>query len=143
MRKIVINCCYGGFELSNEALEMLYKMKHPDKEIFPYKKEYNWDIHTIKYIKCPLKEAEELLSKDFGDDFTIPTSESSTSDFLVWEGWDSRHDPDLVKVVETLGDKASGRYADLEIVEIDDDEKYVIDEYDGFETLITLSSIKN
>lgn len=143
MRKVVINSCYGEFILSNEAIEMLYKMKHPDKEIFPYKRKYNWKDSNIKYTKCPLEDADELFSRDFGNDFTVSTSDSSTSDFLIREGWDSRHDPDLIKVVETLGDKASGHYAKLEIVEIDDNEKYIIDEYDGFESLVTLSGIKN
>lgn len=51
-----------------------------------------------------------------------------------------RHDPLLVQVVEELGpDKhregASGRCAQLHIVEIPDGVQYEIDEYDGMESI--------
>lgn len=44
-----------------------------------------------------------------------------------------RDDPDLVRVVEELGKEANGRYADLKVVEIPDDVKWDIEEYDGSE----------
>lgn len=45
----------------------------------------------------------------------------------------TRDDADLVYVVETLGKKASDRYAELKVVEIPADVNWYIDEYDGFE----------
>lgn len=44
-----------------------------------------------------------------------------------------RDDPDLVRIVETMGDKANSGYADLHIVEIPDDVQWEIEEYDGNE----------
>ena len=44
-------------------------------------------------------------------------------------------DKDLVEVVELLGDKANGSYAKLRIVEIPDDVNFVIEEYDGIESI--------
>lgn len=44
-----------------------------------------------------------------------------------------RHDPDLIKVVEELGEKANGRHAKIEIIEIPDGIEYEIEEYDGVE----------
>ena len=44
-----------------------------------------------------------------------------------------RDDPVLIQVVEELGDAASGRYSSLKIVEIPDDIKWQIEEYDGME----------
>lgn len=44
-----------------------------------------------------------------------------------------RTDPILVKVVETLKEKANGDCAQLKIVEIPDDVDFVIEEYDGNE----------
>lgn len=44
-----------------------------------------------------------------------------------------RDDPALVSVVEEMGEKANGRYAHLRIVEIPDDVKWHIGEYDGKE----------
>ena len=45
-----------------------------------------------------------------------------------------RNDSVLVEVVETLGDKASGIYSKLKVVEIPDDvTDWRIEEYDGWE----------
>lgn len=49
-----------------------------------------------------------------------------------------RHDPILVQVVEELGEKANGNYADLRIAEVDG--LYRIDEYDGAEGVETPGS---
>jgi hypothetical protein len=46
-----------------------------------------------------------------------------------------RDDPVLVQIVEELGNEASGRCAKLKIVEIPDDINWVIEEYDGSETI--------
>lgn len=44
-----------------------------------------------------------------------------------------RDSPSLVKVVEELGSKAWGGYAELKIVEIPEDVEWEIIEYDGLE----------
>lgn len=46
----------------------------------------------------------------------------------------ARENPNLITVVEELGDEADGDYADLVVVEIPDGYEYKIDEYDGMET---------
>jgi hypothetical protein len=46
-----------------------------------------------------------------------------------------RHDPALVEVVEELGPVANGLFAQLAIVEIPDGIEYIIDDYDGMETV--------
>lgn len=51
-----------------------------------------------------------------------------------------RTDPDLVAVVEELGEKANGDCAMLRIKVVQD--KYRITEYDGIETVETPESIK-
>jgi hypothetical protein len=53
-----------------------------------------------------------------------------------WECDIPRHHPLLVQVVEELGEKASGTYSKLEVVEIDSN-MYRITEYDGFEGVKT------
>jgi hypothetical protein len=44
-----------------------------------------------------------------------------------------RCDPHLIRVVEELGDDANGQFSELKVVEIPDDVKWQIDEYDGLE----------
>ena len=44
-----------------------------------------------------------------------------------------RNDPLLIKIIEELGEKANGNYANLKIIEIPDDVEYEIEEYDGWE----------
>lgn len=51
-----------------------------------------------------------------------------------------RHDPRLVECVETLGDEANERCANLIICTIDSN-RYRIDEYDGFEFIEVPDSI--
>ena len=41
-----------------------------------------------------------------------------------------RHDPILIKVIETLGDAASSRWSKIKIKTIEGN-RYIIDEYDG------------
>lgn len=52
-----------------------------------------------------------------------------------YSGYDMRTDSGLVACVETLGEKADGRCAELKVVEIPDDVDWEIDEYDGLETV--------
>lgn len=56
--------------------------------------------------------------------------------------WDlPRHDPDLLRVVDELGvDEASDDWACLRIAEVAGD-RYIIDEYDGVEKVITPEAI--
>lgn len=72
---------------------------------------------------------------------------SETAEIWLREhGWTGRihliprHDPLLVECVEKFGDKASGPYSKLRIEEISGD-RYRIEEYDGWEDVITPSSI--
>ena len=46
---------------------------------------------------------------------------------------DNRSDKDLVQVIEELGEKANGRCARIAIIEIPDDVKWHVGEYDGIE----------
>ena len=44
-----------------------------------------------------------------------------------------RNDPDLVAVVEGLGERANGPWASLKVVDVPDDVEWFIEEYDGWE----------
>ena len=96
MRKIVVNNCYGGFDLSDEAIKLYCELVGLDViKISKHRYEINDKYFVFRDIK--------------------------------------RDDPNLVKVVETLKDKANGRYSKLEILEIPDDVEWEIADYDGQE----------
>lgn len=103
--KVVINKCYGGFGLSREALHELRKMGH----------------------KAALAET------DIGEKW--PDSNEIREQFL-----DSflkeidRNDPMLLELIERLGsERVSSPLAELVVINIPDDVKWHIEEYDGVE----------
>lgn len=97
--KIVINSSYGGFKLSDEAHTLYAKLKG-------YK-----------------------LIKD-GNDVFRTFYKNEESDENIIDDWSiNRSDPDLVKVVETLGEKSGhGKNCKLKVVEIPDGVKWYIDD---------------
>ena len=52
-------------------------------------------------------------------------------DFYVWDI--ERTDPILIQIVEEMGEDADDAYSKLKIIEIADDVKWHIEEYDGIE----------
>ena len=50
-----------------------------------------------------------------------------------FHSWEKRSDQDLVRIVEELGEKSWGRFAELNVVEIPDDVEFQVMEYDGIE----------
>ena len=102
--KVVINADYGGFGLSDEAIR-LYLTKSGK----PWEEESEPSGLTYFWLN---KANEELF----------------------WENDLSRDDPILVEIVESLtSEKASGRFAELKVIEIPDDVDWYIEEYDGRE----------
>lgn len=104
VQKIVINTCYGGFSLSDEA--------------------------TIMYAKL---KGIKLFSKNNSGWMTEFYTSADLSDDSFYYPSIARNDPDLIKTVESLGERANSKYSRLKIVEIPDDVQWQIDEYDGTE----------
>jgi len=110
--KIVINCDFGGFGLSETAFEMLLNQKGIEWEKVNTGKVFGFD--SISYFH----------KGHAGDDkYYI-----SDSDY-----YGDRTDKDLVEIVENLKDDANGNYSCLKVVEIPDDVNWYIAEYDGRE----------
>jgi hypothetical protein len=108
-RKVVLNRKHGGFGLSEEAIEMLIE-------------EFGWEV----------ADSEENTQRT-GRRIRRSSSGGRRLDSSARRDKRLRTDPALVEVVETLGDDASGRHADLQVVEIPGDVEWTIDEYDGVE----------
>jgi len=104
--KIVINKKYGNFSLSEEAV-----LFYGDKK--------GLNIIAIR---------DEVI-KDINHYYL--NEEKEENSFCEWNI--KRNDPVLVEVVEHLGDLANGRYSKLKVVEVPDDVKWYIHDYDGVE----------
>ena len=109
--KVAINTCYGGFGLSEEAFDALLDRK------------------GIKYVKVKGKYFN-LTGHDYYHEGHEGEDEYYISDY---EFRRDRGDPDLIAVIEQLGEAANGRHADLKIVNVPDDVDWEVDEYDGKE----------
>lgn len=129
--KVILNKCYGGFDVSKEAY-MLYAKK---KGLKLY--QYTYDFVSNK--KCIYTRANDealfknYFIKDMGDNIEI--NKEDYKKYNLYLDDEHRQDPILIEVVEELGNKASGRYGRLEVVEIPDNCYYKIDDYDGVETI--------
>lgn len=110
MTKIVINKCYGGFSLSNEAMSRYIELK--GLTTYPEKSEYGRTSHYL---------SKEKNSKGYRE--------------YIYDGDIERDDPFLVQVVEELGDKADGTHASLKIIDIPEGISWHLDYYDGIETI--------
>jgi hypothetical protein len=108
--KVVINSCYGGFGLSDKAIEMLLDRKGIEWEKDPDGIFYGADYYHAGHVG----ESNHYISRyNFYDN--------------------DRTDKDLIEVIEELGEEANGDHAELTIVEVPDDVKWTIEEYDGQE----------
>lgn len=134
--KIVINNCHGGFGLSEEAVIRYNELL--GRKVWAIKHEI---FHYTKYSLVPPEERNDVGEKlgaapenwhDMTDDEKDAYNEAYRSQ-TFYDRDIERNDPILIQVVEELGDKANDRYSELKIVEIPDDVKWQIDEYDGAE----------
>ena len=131
MRKVILNKCYGGFDVSYKAYQLYAKKK--GLKLYMYKLEVTDNGNIYKKVKYKGFPFLEFFIKDFGDVALI--SEEEYAKYNLFLDINDREDPILIEVVEELGKDASGRFGNLVVVEIPDDLDYVIDEYDGIETL--------
>lgn len=127
--KIILNKCYGGFDVSEEA----YKLYAEKKGLTLYCYYYDYkNNRMVKNVKAGSSFFKYYFTKDFG--YSVEDKKIDWSTHLYLDSG-HRDDPILIEVVEELGKKASGSYGNLVIVEIPDGMNYVINNYDGVETL--------
>lgn len=117
--KVVINSCFGGFGLSNEAYDWLIENK-------------NWKVTEYSNDGHGYKDPEAKIVKHPS---TYSTSRNGFEYYLVHgsAGQETRCDLDLIDCIEALKDKANGRCAKLQIIEVPDHIDWQIEEYDGNE----------
>ena len=110
--KVVINDDYGGFSLSEKAQKAYFQRKGWTWDGGHDTKVYDPGTSSYQYGKCH-------IVPEIGDEwFDIDVS---------------RTDPDLIAVVQELGEEANGYCATLKIVDIPHDVEWIIHEHDGLE----------
>ena len=116
--KVVLNACHGNFELSHKGVQLYSDLKGLDLK-FEEDKSFVW-TGGYWYSSKPLKEGAEQFRKD-----RYHFSPHSLE----------RTDPILVQVVEQLGEESNGEMSMLKVVEVPDDTKWKIVDYDGKESV--------
>jgi hypothetical protein len=137
--KIILNKCFGGFGLSLLATKLLLERR--GKECYFYKQtKYSFEIEggvdEYKLMDINTLSKNDLFiyasTKYLGD-----TCEELDNEYHFYEtGYELRTDEDLINIMEEIGsENASGNSSELTIVEIPDNIKWEIDDYDGIESL--------
>lgn len=141
--ELVLNKCYGGYDLSHAA-----KMKILEKKgitVFPYMNVETADFGKSKYKKISDQELEEIgrsnpyvayFQTDPGkDEIVVDWRDKNHADYKDFYFYGvERFDKELIETVKELGDKSGGRFSKLKVVEIPDGESFEISDYDGIET---------
>lgn len=128
MAKIVTNRCYGGFRLSEAGVREYARRK--GMEIWVEDSGHGFN----EYWTVPPENRPE--SQDNFGSWSMEKRQASNEAHKaakIYEREIPRDDPDLIATVEALGSEASGRFADLQITEIQDGIAWQIEEYDGRE----------
>lgn len=128
--KIVINRCYGGFGLSKEAVTRYVELKN-------LKVHYLDDEFGFTYYWLIPEGSDPDTQKKWSemDNGEIQVSEERSSAEGFYPQYIERDDPILVQVVEELGSKVNDQFSELKVVEIPDDVDWVVEDYDGVETI--------
>ncbi len=133
--KVVINDCYGGFGLSLKGQKEYLKLI--GKEAFFYKQTaYSHNRDKEEHTKIGVDEGSlfsSTFTKDFGDTHGKWKKADWKYHFMVYDI--ERTDPNLIAVVEKLGEEANGSCSSLKIVEIPEGINWEINDYDGMESI--------
>ena len=110
--KIVINRQFGGFGLSDKAIERLKELGYTPPD----------GCSTIEEDLVPKEDTVFMRMRKYWGLSDIP-----------------RDHPLLIQVVEELGDDASGNHTTLKIVEIPESVDWKVESYDGNEWIREVS----
>jgi hypothetical protein len=126
--KVAINRCFGGFSLSDEAFERILHRKGVAFYVVT-----SYYSKTYYYKTTPEQQDRE----EDNDEEKKEEKEKEHMNYISkYEYYENRADSDLIAVIEEMQGKANGANgvcAKLAIVEIPDDVKWHIEEYDGNE----------
>ena len=156
--KIVINKCYGGFGLSAKAYKRYLELK--GKPCYFFAQKYSSLDKDRSYEEISLEDAINIRENEIYFHWSVFTTNKDVDKYMndrkswniltedekdarnkfynenrIYDGDIQRTDPDLIRVVEELGEEANGECANLEVIEIPDDIEWEINEYAGHESV--------
>ena len=121
--QVAINRCYGGFNLSNEAMNKLIEKNSSFLLTYTPKEWFGKNEPNEEQIVDCMKKNSNVGYKDGKIYF-----------FEVHDKYVRIHS-DLIDVLQELGPKANGCFSKIKIVNVPDDIEFEIDEYDGMESV--------
>lgn len=130
--KVVINKCYGGFNLSAKAIIELIGTDSKVLQVYEPAEYYGREYPEA--YEQDLKRSTDL-GDGYKQDHWGSTVYFQDRIYSYESRGEFRGDPILVDVVERLGEEANTRHSKLKIVEIPDGVDFEIDEYDGMESI--------
>ena len=92
-------------------------------------------VHNCCYGGFSISRSCAQRMAELGNEEALEMIGESEDLFYGYLQQTARHDPALVQAVEELGDDANGRSALLGVYELKGN-KYIIDEYDGSESVV-------
>jgi len=129
--KIAVNRCYGGFSLSLKATKRYAELKGFPVYFYTQTKSHFTDGYDV-YNRVDNIDHDDFFAIAYKKDCGETTDTLDGSEYFSRRPED-RSDPDLIKVIEELGDEANGGCARIRIVDIPDDVEWEIQDYDGYE----------
>ena len=132
-KEVVINKCYGGFGLSDEAILELHKLGSKFIKVIEPKDYFGEDRWENDKNYC----LEQMDRREGIGHLTILNDKILYDDYShnYENKIEARTCPLLVSVVKKLKEKSWGWAAELKIVKIPADVDFEIDEYDGVERI--------
>ena len=135
IHSVVINACYGGFSLSHEAT--LRYLELCGRPVWPEDNKFSSLTGPTYWLVPP---DGDRVSSGTPENWHEMTPAERQAHNQKWEDQTfyprdvARDDPYLVQVINELGsEKASGRHAQLKVLDIPADVEWEIEEYDGSE----------
>ncbi len=134
IRYVVINKQHGGFGLSQAGIERYLEIK--GLEFWAEENQRFSSLVGPRYWLVPEQQRLDDPEATQWHSMTIAERQQHNQTYSQQVFSDrelARDDPVLVQVVRELGSEASGRHAELKVVEIPADVEWTIEEYDGLE----------
>lgn len=146
MQKVIINKCFGGYGFEPFTIQKYAEAN--GVKLFWYTRDYNYDAGHLKekWDKTTVSEIEKSedlhmgnwpLVEDMGDSFFFEWG-GEAFDRLVYKlppKEESRTDPVLIGIIEKYGDKNRYGCHAPTAIEVPDGVEWIVDEYDGMESL--------